>query len=124
MTEVDADLGIAIECAEIGLLPCALAGVGGAIGNQGREVADAVNLVLGHEVLTQREQIEPPIWRTLQTAIVEVESVDVEIGPHLRRLSPIGSKAVNVNEVLTPKKQRPRQFPDAASTLAPKHQGG
>lgn len=55
--------------------------------------------MLGHEVLTQREQIEPPIWRTLQAAIVEVESVDVEIGPHSQRLSPIVSKAVNRIEI-------------------------
>jgi hypothetical protein len=48
------------------------------------EVADPVDVVLGQQPPAQLLDIEPLIRRALQTAIEQVEAIDVDVGAHRR----------------------------------------
>ena len=48
----------------------------------GREVTDALELVRWQQRLAQRTEVQPLVRRALETTVVEVETVNVDIGQH------------------------------------------
>ena len=65
---------------QIRLLPLALRGIPRTGVEPRGEVGNPVDRVLGKERLGQPPEVQPPVGRVLQGAVVEIESVDVEVG--------------------------------------------
>jgi hypothetical protein len=47
--------------------------------NQSRKVTDVIDLVMRQEACTKRSQVEPTIRRVLYAAVVEVETINVDV---------------------------------------------
>ena len=62
-----------------GVEPLRLSGIAGTRVQPGGEVADPVNDVLGKEGIGQLPQIQPPERAVLQSAVVEIEAVYIEV---------------------------------------------
>ena len=92
---------------EVCLLPLRLPLIAGTNVEPGREVTYAVDGVFRKEGLAQFVQVKPPKWSVLESAVVEIETVDVQIGDQLP----------------PPPKDRDRPV-EAVSTLPPKRIGG
>ena len=77
------------ECAQVYILSRCDLRVMRQGANPGREVADSINYVLWEEPLTQTSEIEPLVRRAPQSAVVQVETVNVDVGgqnaPDMRR---------------------------------------
>ena len=70
------------ECAQIDVLAPRLPRVGGRRSDAGREVSYSLYVVVGKDLPAQGGEVEPPVGRVLDTAVVEVEAVDVDVGGH------------------------------------------
>jgi hypothetical protein len=53
-----------------------------------RAIADAVNLIGWERELTEHLKVEPLIGGILETTVVEIEGVDVEVGNHAKKTGP------------------------------------
>ena len=85
MPEISFDLRAMMpQCAQIGILAPWLGWVIRARRNARREVFDFADIMVGLQYVTkQTGEIEPFERRLLQRAVVEVESIDVDISPHV-----------------------------------------
>ena len=65
---------------EVDLLPYCLMRVRRGGFYAGREIPDAVNFVVRKALLAELDEVEPAEGRALERTVIEVESVDVEVG--------------------------------------------
>ena len=78
---MDAQVRDSPKGAEIRLLSLSLRRVSRTIRDDGGEVPDAVDLVLGQQESRQLPEVQPPVRLALKGPVVEVEAVNVEVGP-------------------------------------------
>jgi hypothetical protein len=102
------------ECPEVGLLPHCGVWLRRAGSNPRREVLDALHIVLREKHTAESRKIKPPMRRSLESPVVQVEAVDVDPGSRLRRSQAGGCTAglggrdgQGGAECGTQKKQRP-----------------
>jgi len=69
---------------QIRLLPDTLLGIVGPGVDVGREITDAVDLIPRRRkgCLAEGGQVKPTMRRPFQTTVVEVETVDIDVGFH------------------------------------------
>lgn len=79
---MDADGRESLQCAQVGQLPLRLLRVVGTLLNLGREVSDLLDVILRQEPLAEAFEVEPLVRTALETAVEEIEAVDVDVRGH------------------------------------------
>lgn len=93
--EMELDPGKRLQRPQIRLLPHVAARLVQQRTNARSEVSDLPDVVFGQQKVAERTDVQPPVRRTLQRAVVEVKSIDIHVrhGPGRRCVhGAVGSK--------------------------------
>ncbi len=77
---MDGQVGYGLQGADVSLLPLRLGGVASAVGDQGGEVPYPAYVMTGKQGPRQPPNIEPTVRRTPKRTIVEIKTVDIDVG--------------------------------------------